>query len=116
PVLDAGLDLHGVRLDPPLAAAALAVRARLLDHGAVAATTRARLREREQALRLRLDAAAVALRADDGRRAARPCRHTRDRRPSARPAPSPRRRARNPRTRAAPAPRHPRRARADAVG
>ena len=67
PVLDAGLDLHRVRLDAPLAAGALALRARLLDHGAVAAAARARLREREQALALGLHAAAVALRADDGR-------------------------------------------------
>src|SRR5919197_5538982 len=66
-VLDARLDLHRVRLDAALAARAAALRARLLDHGAVAAAARARLREREQALRLGLDAAAVALRADDRR-------------------------------------------------
>src|SRR5207253_901126 len=66
PVLDAGLDLHRVRLDAPLPAGALALRARLLDDGAVAAAARARLREREQALALGLHAAAVALRADDG--------------------------------------------------
>src|SRR5581483_8175479 len=68
-VLHARLHLHRVRLDPPLAAGAVAVRARLLDHGAVAAAARARLREREETLRLRLHAAAVALRADDGRAA-----------------------------------------------
>src|SRR5204862_5136693 len=66
-VLDARLDLHTVGLDPPLSAAAVALRAGLLDHGAVAAAARARLREREQALALGLDAAAVALRADHRR-------------------------------------------------
>src|SRR5437763_1517529 len=45
-VLHAGLDLHRVVAKPALAARALALRARLLDHGAVAATARARLRER----------------------------------------------------------------------
>src|SRR5262249_58310385 len=51
-VLDARLDLHGERAPPPLATRAVALRARLLDHGAVAATTRARLRKSEQALPL----------------------------------------------------------------
>ena len=55
-VLDARLDLHGERAPPPFAARAVALRARLLDHGAVAAAARARLREREQALRLGDDA------------------------------------------------------------
>src|SRR6266536_6094551 len=67
--LDAGLDLDGVRLDPPLPAGAAAVGARLLDHGAVAAAARAGLREREEALALGPDAAAVALGADHGSRA-----------------------------------------------
>ena len=48
---------------------AVTLRARLLDHGAVAATARARLRKREESLPLGDDAAAVALRADDRRRA-----------------------------------------------
>src|SRR4029077_13124133 len=52
-VLDARLDLHRVRLDAALAAGAMALRARLLDHGAVAAAARARLGEREETLRLR---------------------------------------------------------------
>src|SRR4029077_8441916 len=45
------------------------LRARLLDHGAVAAAARARLRQREEPLALGLHAAAVALGADDRRRA-----------------------------------------------
>src|SRR5581483_8796130 len=65
-VLDAGLDLHGVVAEPALAARALALLARLLDHGAVAAAARARLREGDQTLALGGDAAPVALRADDG--------------------------------------------------
>src|SRR5581483_10049227 len=68
PVLDAGLDLDRVRAQPALAAGAVALRARLLDHGAVAAAARAGGREREQALALGLDAASVALGADDGSR------------------------------------------------
>src|SRR5205807_1158108 len=47
-VLRAGLHLQR----PALAAGPLAARARLLDHGAVAATARARLRECEQPLAL----------------------------------------------------------------
>src|SRR3954471_7500924 len=66
-VLDARLDIHGERASPPLAARAVALRARLLDHRAVAAAAWARLRQREQALRLGDDPAAVALRADDRR-------------------------------------------------
>ena len=46
-VLDSGRDLHGVALRAPLAPGAATLRARLLDHGAVAATARTRLRERE---------------------------------------------------------------------
>src|SRR5262249_22635284 len=38
PVLDARLDLYGERAPPPLAAGAVALLARLLDHGAVAST------------------------------------------------------------------------------
>src|SRR5262249_20913130 len=68
-VLDARLDLHGERAPPPLAAGAVALRARLLDHGAVAAAAWARLREREQALRLGDHATAVALGTDDRSRA-----------------------------------------------
>ena len=63
-----GLDLHLVALRRALAAGAVAGRARVLDHGAVAAAARARLREREEALALGDDAAAVALRADPRRR------------------------------------------------
>src|SRR5262245_18800710 len=59
-VLDAGRDLDGVSLETTLATGAVALVARLLDHGAVAAAARARLREGEQALALRDDAAAVA--------------------------------------------------------
>src|SRR5205823_1752564 len=69
PVLDAGRDLDRVALRPPLAAGAAAVRARLLDHGAVAAAARARLGEREQALALGDHAAALALGAEARRRA-----------------------------------------------
>src|SRR5206468_8481467 len=68
-VLDARLDLHGERAPPPLAARAVTLRARLLDHCAVAAAARTRLRQRKQALRLGDDPAPVALRADDGCRA-----------------------------------------------
>src|SRR5262249_49722370 len=64
-VLDARLDLHGVRAPTPLTARAVALRAGLLDHGAVASTARARLRKCEEALRLGHDAPAVALRTDD---------------------------------------------------
>src|SRR4029077_17598979 len=67
-VLDARLDLHCERAPPPLAAGAVALGARLLDHGAVPAAARARLRQSEQALRLGDHAASVALGADDGRR------------------------------------------------
>src|SRR4029078_12716297 len=63
-VLDARGDLHLEPARAPLAAGAGAVLARLLDHGAVAAAARARLLEREQALVLGADAAAVALGAD----------------------------------------------------
>src|SRR5206468_223241 len=49
------------------ASAAVALRTRLLDHGAVAAAARARLREREEPLALRLHTAAVALGTDDRR-------------------------------------------------
>src|SRR5262249_52197002 len=65
-VFAARLDLHRVRAQSALATRALALRARLLDHGAVAAAARTRLGQREQALALGGDAAAVALRADDG--------------------------------------------------
>src|SRR5262249_633245 len=68
-VLDARLDLHGERAPPPLAAGAVALRARLLDHGAVASTARARLRQGKQTLRLGDDTATIALRADDRSRA-----------------------------------------------
>src|SRR4029077_5478189 len=68
-VLDARGDLDRVALGTPLAAGAAAVRARLLDHGAVPTAARARLREGEQALALRDHAAAVALGAEHRRRA-----------------------------------------------
>src|SRR5262249_57203258 len=64
-VLDTCGELDRVAPRPPLAAAALAAVARLLDHGAVAATARTGLRQREEALRLGLHAAPVALGADD---------------------------------------------------
>jgi hypothetical protein len=48
----------------PLAAGAAALVARRLDHSAVAAAPRARLREREQPLALRPDAPTLALRTD----------------------------------------------------
>src|SRR6266508_248530 len=68
-VLDAGLDLHGVRLDAALASGAVALRTRLLDDGPVAAAARTRLRQREEPLALRLHAATVALGTDHRRRA-----------------------------------------------
>src|SRR6476469_9504847 len=64
-VLDAGGDLHGVALRPPLATRALALLARLLDDRAVSAAARTRLRQREEPLALRDDATAMALRTDD---------------------------------------------------
>src|SRR5436190_10830226 len=63
-VLDAGRDLDRVTLRPLLAAGAVAARAGVLDHGAVSAASRARLRKREEALAFRDDAAALAFRAD----------------------------------------------------
>src|SRR2546426_7884850 len=69
PVLHARRNLDGVALRPPFAAGAAAARARVLDHGAVAAAARTRLREPEQALALGDDPAAVALGADLRRRA-----------------------------------------------
>src|SRR6185437_14367388 len=66
-VLDAGRDLDRVALRAPLAARAAAVRARILDHGAVPAAARTRLRQGEEALALRDDAAAVALGTEDRR-------------------------------------------------
>src|SRR5439155_4268252 len=68
-ILHPRLDLDRVVPQPALTAGAVALRARPLDHGAVAAAARAGLREREQALALGLDPPAVALRADDRRRA-----------------------------------------------
>src|SRR5436190_18780449 len=49
-VLDGGRDPGRVTLCPLLAAGAVAARAGVLDHGAVSAAARARLREREKAL------------------------------------------------------------------
>src|SRR5206468_2401528 len=63
--LDAGGNLHGVALRPPLLPGTAALVARLLDHGAVAATARAGLRQREQSLALRHDTAAVTFGTDD---------------------------------------------------
>src|SRR5207244_4293874 len=60
-VLDARRDAHRVALRPPLASRAAAGRARRLDDGAAAAAVRARLLQREQSLRGRDDAGAVAL-------------------------------------------------------
>src|SRR5207244_1058679 len=67
-VLDARRNLDRVAARAPFAAAALAFAARLLHDRAVAAATRAGLRQREQTLALRDDAAAVALRTDHRRR------------------------------------------------
>src|SRR5439155_1779798 len=64
PVLDAGRDPHRVALRPARAAGTATTRARILDHGAVPAAARTRLREGEQTLRLRDHASSVALRAD----------------------------------------------------
>src|ERR671931_61973 len=68
PVFDAGRDLDRVALRPALAPGAAATRTRILDHGAVAVTPRARLREGEEALALRDDTAPLALGADLRRR------------------------------------------------
>src|SRR5439155_20287929 len=62
-------DVGPVALDLLRLPQAMAGRARLLDLRAGAAALRARLRDREQALALRLDAAALAARADRGLRA-----------------------------------------------
>src|SRR6185295_4183726 len=64
-VLDAGRDFHRVVLRPPLATRALALLTWLLDDRAVSAAARTRLRQREEPLALRDDAAAMALRTDD---------------------------------------------------
>src|SRR5262249_38074050 len=68
-VLDARGDLHRVALRPALAARAVTVVARLLDHGAVAAGGRARLRGGGETPRLGPHAAGVGARADHRRRA-----------------------------------------------
>ena len=60
----AGGDVHAVLLDRAHRARALAGRARVLDDRPGAAAARARLGDREQALALGLDAAALAARAD----------------------------------------------------
>src|SRR4051794_3695750 len=70
-LLDAGRDVHPIALHLAQAALAAAGRAGLLDHRAGAAAARARTRDGEHALALRLDAAAVADRADL-RRGSRP--------------------------------------------
>src|SRR5918996_4533997 len=66
----AGRDVHAVALDLARAAAPLAGRAGVLDLGPRAPALAAGLGDREQPLRLRLEAAALAARAD-GRRGAR---------------------------------------------
>src|SRR5262249_57123170 len=66
--LDAGGDVDGVALGALLAAGAVTAGAGVLDHGAVPATARTRLREREEPLAFRDNAAALALRADRRRR------------------------------------------------
>src|SRR6185503_8454389 len=66
-VLDAGGDLHRVALRAPLAARALARRTRRLHDRAHPAALRSRLLQREQPLRRRDDAGAVALGTDDRR-------------------------------------------------
>src|SRR6476619_1429595 len=63
-VLHACRNLHRVVLRAPLATCARALLARLLDDRPVPAAARTRLRQREQTLALRDDAATVALRAD----------------------------------------------------
>ena len=107
PSLTPGRDLDRVALRAPLAAGAAAVRARILDHGAVAAAARARLREREEALALGHDAAARGTRgrASATCRASRPSRRTRGRPSRARPGSSSRRPGASPRRRGAPRPR-----------
>src|SRR5207248_8464048 len=67
-VLDSRGNLHGVALRPPLAPRAVAARARILDHRAVAAAARTRRRQPEEPLALDFDAAPVALGADGRRR------------------------------------------------
>ena len=66
-VLDPGPDLDVEVLRGALAAGAAARLTGMLDDGAVAATARARVREREQPLGVGDDTAAAALRADGGR-------------------------------------------------
>ena len=61
PSFTPGRDLHLEAARPALAARAAARRAGILDHRAVPAAARARLREGEQPLRLRDDTAAAAL-------------------------------------------------------
>src|SRR4051794_232200 len=61
---DAGGDVHAVALRRAHGALAVAGRARVLDDGARAVAAGARLRDREEALALRLEAAALAARAD----------------------------------------------------
>src|SRR5690606_23006136 len=63
-VADARRDVDPDRLGHALVALSAAGRARLLDHRAAAVAARARLGDREHALALGLDPAAVALRAD----------------------------------------------------
>src|SRR5256886_8360192 len=86
-VLDAGRDLDRVALRPALAPGAAAAGTRVLDHGPVAMTARAGLRQGEESLALRHHTTAVASGADLGRRAGlraravalRACRLQRDR-------------------------------------
>src|SRR5256886_13339478 len=68
-VLDAGRDLDRVALRPALAPGAAAAGTRVLDHGPVAMTARAGLRQDEESLALRHHTTAVAFGADLRRRA-----------------------------------------------
>src|SRR5262249_54069130 len=68
-LLDARGDVHAQALDRAARARAVARRARRLDDRAAAAAARARLRDREEALPLGLDAAPLADGADGRRRA-----------------------------------------------
>ena len=103
-VAHARRDVHLVALDLARLAAAVAGRARVLDLGAGAAADAARLRDREEALRLGLDAAALAGRADRRAscRASRRCRGRSGTAPRAARSPGPARPRPPGRTRRAP--------------
>ena len=99
--LRSGGDLHGVALRHALAPGAAAVLARLLDDRAVPATARARLREREETLRVGDDATAARTAGTSPVRcrARRRFRDRPSRRSRPRPARAPARPSASPRTR-----------------